>query len=1259
MSIDRKFIKLQFKEKIFLKSASLFQEFFENLMQVADVRFVKIAPQGSNGDGGNDGYIPEEGKYFQNYAPKNPQDKDIAAAEKFKVDFEKLQNNWDEFTNIISYNFVFNDKYSGIGIKLAQAKAELEAQYPKIKFNIILPINLEHIALNLTGEQLIELGFDLDKRNSIMYLEVQLDNLNVIAQNDIIIDGSWLQSLSHIIKEIGESDLTLKLLELEARTIKAKENLNGYIEKLLQIESLYPQKISNKLNLASIYLDIGDIDNFQIKLNEASYIDSKHWRYEFELLRKKFADGEPITYDENLNIAFLNHQPQFIKSLFFRLYSMIAVKNGDLINAKKFIEKAIYFEPEKVSYHENKLSVLWFEIYEASKNTSLSDLRPIIIKFEDDIKKVEDIAINTTNRIKLLIEMHKFRAKFALLDYPACSLIIQNCFKILLNCYYDIAIDGIIHELLLHWSLSLDELNKISQYLIKNLANISYQLTRSLILQFSRHGNPSDFLSQLFGQLNNNKGLHILNCLDSSNIDGFDYNDTVSRELIIGLAYYLQGNNKLKLDLINLIPKDEISYKKLMVLYHHENNELDKAYEIFRSLTIKELTPHDCYKMLEIVRQKQAYEFEIELVKIMNEFEGDETNKWFNNHQIFFAYINLQNYIQASKVGKELLSSIPKSIIQEQFEVILANTLICMVKVGNHQEAFDLLQQYNAQIFSYKFILSCELHVYLNNNKDDLAFKSLIKGIKLKNQIMPEEYAKFFLILISKLGKFINVDSQKIVQIHSFVKLCGVDKWYFIGSDVALDATLINNAYYLYNEFFGKSVGDVIQLNQYASNTQHKIELIFNYEQYVPWQIRYYHNSLSSESRLEHTMSIEIPKNDSDEFDVPAFFGILAEICNVEPKKVIFNNYVKQTLPLALLAESEGGFLHAINRIMNDNLGFIHCSSGHPTDIAQQRSTAIKILDGASFYVDITCAFFMISHGVFHKVIDLLPNIKITSSVMNFLSEIVTKLSEGENGTELMLANITGKYFYKSNVEDDKNTKQLFCDAINYFHENPDNIISISDSNRINIVNDFKLKNELADSSILAITKDEYLMTEDPLLSIGYAQATQKPITGFCSSIDIMRVLLERELINFENFLDYHYYLSSFRLKFLPISGDDIFYAVFGNKQIKNCNLDNLKKLNLKLILSPEYGVSTENAISCLAQFLIKAILECLYNYRNIESICVALFNELPDIQNKKVMLLTALDVCKKIYFNNRYIVLSEDSIVDNTIRALKNKFSA
>lgn len=1259
MSIDKKFILLQFKEKIFLKNGSLFQAFFENLMQVADSRFIKIEPQGRNGDGGNDGYIPEEGKYFQNYAPKTPEDKDTAAAEKFKDDFEKLKDTWDKFTEIQSYNFVFNDKYCGIGIKLAEAKTELEKLNQNIVFNIVLPINLAEIVLNLTKEELTRLGFDVDKRNSIKYLESQLDKLNVIAQNDLIIDENWLQSLSHIVKEIDESDLTLKLLQLEARTIKAKENLNGYIEKLLQIESLYPQEINNKLNLASIYLEIGDIDHSQIKLNEASDIDSNHWRYEFESLRQKVANGEQIVYDNDLNIASLVNQSQFTKSLFFRFYSIIALKNGDLINAKKFIEKAIYFEPNKVSYHENRLSVLWFEIYEASKNTSLSNLKPIIIKFENEIEKVENIAINTTSRIRLLVEMHKLRAKFALLDHNACNLIIQNCFKILLNCYYDISMDAAINDLLAHWLLSLDELNNICEHLIKQSANISYPLTISLILQLSKCGNPSELLSPVFRQLNNSNGLHILSCLNSGNIDSFDYNDPVVRELIIGLAYYLQGNNKLKLDLINLIPKDEISYKKLMVLYHYENNELDKAYEIFRSFTIKELTPHDCYKMLEIVRQKHAYEFEIELVKIMNEFEGDETNKWLNNHQIFCAYINLQNYFQISKVGKELLSSTPQNITQEQFEKILAHTIISMMKMSRHQEAFDLLQNYDTQRLTYEFVLGCEIHVYLNNNKNDLAFQSLIKGIKLKNQVIPEDYAQFFLVMITNFGAFINFNSQIVVKANSFVKLSGIDKWYFIGSDVSLDATLINNGHHLYKEFFGKSHDDVIQLNKYATNTQYKIELIFNYEQYISWQIKHFHNTLCSESRLENAMLIEIPKNNGDEFDVKKFFEILEDMCNVNSKNEIFENYTQKMLPLAILAESEGGFLQALNRIITHNAGFIHCSSGHTADINKQRLIATKILDGSPFYIDLTSVFFMISHGLLHRVINLLPNMKITTSVMNFLFEIVNKLSEGTNGVEHMLVNITGKYIYKSNNEDDIDIKQNFIDAISLLKEKPDNIISISNTNRVNIVSNSKLRDELADSPMLAVMNNEYIVTDDPLLLIGYAQAMQKPIAGFCSSIDIIRVLYDKNLIDFEILLDYHYYLSLFRLKFLPISPDDIYHALFGSQHIKIISLPNLKKLNLKLVLSPEYSVSIQNAINCLAEFLINAILECLHNYYDIENICIALINELPDSYDKKVVFINILAICQNMYFNNRCIIMPEDEIVYNIIMALKSKFKA
>ena len=84
--LDKHYLSLQFREKVYQKNAVEFQSFFEQIMGKAfGGDFHKIRPYGKRGDRGNDGYRPAEGIYYQVYAPLNPQEKDADAARKFKT----------------------------------------------------------------------------------------------------------------------------------------------------------------------------------------------------------------------------------------------------------------------------------------------------------------------------------------------------------------------------------------------------------------------------------------------------------------------------------------------------------------------------------------------------------------------------------------------------------------------------------------------------------------------------------------------------------------------------------------------------------------------------------------------------------------------------------------------------------------------------------------------------------------------------------------------------------------------------------------------------------------------------------------------------------------------------------------------------------------------------------------------------------------------------------------------------------------------
>ena len=116
-----------FKIKVYETFGDAFQKLFQDIMTYHHDGFQSIAPWGNWGDGGNDGWIQDEGRYFQVYGPK-------ASKTTFSIteilnkaigDFGKLQEKW---FNIQNYHFVYNDRFEGIPAPLASELASLKSQ---------------------------------------------------------------------------------------------------------------------------------------------------------------------------------------------------------------------------------------------------------------------------------------------------------------------------------------------------------------------------------------------------------------------------------------------------------------------------------------------------------------------------------------------------------------------------------------------------------------------------------------------------------------------------------------------------------------------------------------------------------------------------------------------------------------------------------------------------------------------------------------------------------------------------------------------------------------------------------------------------------------------------------------------------------------------------------------------------------------------------------------------------------------------------
>lgn len=124
---ERLLARIMFMNRLLKANGQAFQQLFWAVKRAKHgASFIEIRPQGRLGDGGNDGFLPSDGHYYQVYGPINPYDKIQEAAGKLQADFSKLKKSWNHASPIRAYSFVFNDKYEGVFPDIAKALLGIE-----------------------------------------------------------------------------------------------------------------------------------------------------------------------------------------------------------------------------------------------------------------------------------------------------------------------------------------------------------------------------------------------------------------------------------------------------------------------------------------------------------------------------------------------------------------------------------------------------------------------------------------------------------------------------------------------------------------------------------------------------------------------------------------------------------------------------------------------------------------------------------------------------------------------------------------------------------------------------------------------------------------------------------------------------------------------------------------------------------------------------------------------------------------------------
>ncbi|OQW93959.1 MAG: hypothetical protein BWK79_08365, partial [Beggiatoa sp. IS2] len=138
-----------FKIKLYEASGESFQRLFQDIMSYRCPDFQSVAPY--QGDGGNDGWIPGEKRYFQVYGKKADSEQNLPyILKKAREDFEKLKNHWGM---IERYHFVYNDRFEGAPAPIGQTLLKLQKAHNLIEANVWVGAKLEQLFTELSRDQ--------------------------------------------------------------------------------------------------------------------------------------------------------------------------------------------------------------------------------------------------------------------------------------------------------------------------------------------------------------------------------------------------------------------------------------------------------------------------------------------------------------------------------------------------------------------------------------------------------------------------------------------------------------------------------------------------------------------------------------------------------------------------------------------------------------------------------------------------------------------------------------------------------------------------------------------------------------------------------------------------------------------------------------------------------------------------------------------------------------------------------------------------
>lgn len=271
----------------FKKSGNEFEDFIVRFYKIDYPELLAVKPQGSKGDGANDGYLSDE-LLLQVYAPEKLDAK--SAIDKIEHDFNRAKSeNW----NFQEWHFVVNDKFSNIHKDIHQKMDELKKLNPTIIINLRDSETLKNMIIDSLKDNrlkisiLLNIDKDISEFNSFEQVEQVIESIS----KEKAIRGFSDKNFKNFSKEIFLPD-GIKKLEINIEDEDTFKQFGAYLEKSKEIIEEYKEQIG-----LDLFEDVGEYIIKEYKKYSSSFKAEESLSKTFNALYGKLED------DRNLETA--------------------------------------------------------------------------------------------------------------------------------------------------------------------------------------------------------------------------------------------------------------------------------------------------------------------------------------------------------------------------------------------------------------------------------------------------------------------------------------------------------------------------------------------------------------------------------------------------------------------------------------------------------------------------------------------------------------------------------------------------------------------------------------------------------------------------------------------------------------------------------------------------------------------------------------------------------------------------------------------